>query len=571
MGIREENVTSIALRHVLAALALVTALWALTILLVPPTGEFPLNDDWIYARAVSDWIDTGTYQGHPFSTANLVGQAWWGKLFCAGGGFSFTALRWSTLVLWLFASLATTLSALRLRARPFTAALAGALIIANPIAMNLGYTFMTDVPFMALMALAGLAYLCALDTPRWQWVLLGSLFGAAALLTRQFAILLPIAFVLSSCPWDTRWRRREMLPLLIALVAPWLAAWLLLQFLPSHAAELGHVWDPQVLGNSWGERFFGGLKFYSSSMVLLGCLVLPLAAAQGWHWLRHKEGRVSRRALALACALLFILLTACTGDSNRIPFIGNILYDTGTGPMTLRGILMGSYLWRPVSLGGWWWLPTLAGVLVAGWMVAGCLRWLLLIPGDGRRPLHDPRRRQQCFLMFWAMLMILALYHPWLPVRFDRYLIGALVPVVLLVAMAESGRSLAGRAVQVVTLVALFAFSVLGVQDYFAWNTTRWAMLNKLMNEQGLKPQEIDGGYEFNGWYTSQDYIKESGARAFLRSGPLGWWVVDDRYAISWLPRPGFAKVEEVPYGSWLAGDMGKLLLLKKKDEGVAP
>ena len=167
------------------------------------------------------------------------------------------------------------------------------------------------------------------------------------------------------------------------------------------------------------------------------------------------------------------------------------------------------------------------------------------------------------------MLMILALYHPWLPVRFDRYLIGALVPVVLLVAMAESGRSLAGRAVQVVTLVALFAFSVLGVQDYFAWNTTRWAMLNKLMNEQGLKPQEIDGGYEFNGWYTSQDYIKESGARAFLRSGPLGWWVVDDRYAISWLPRPGFSKVEEVPYGSWLAGDMGKLLLLKKKDDEV--
>ena len=80
-----------------------------------------------------------------------MGQAWWGKLFCAGGGFSFTALRWSTLVLWLFAALATTLSALRLRARPFTAALAGALIIANPIAMNLGYTFMTDVPFMAVV------------------------------------------------------------------------------------------------------------------------------------------------------------------------------------------------------------------------------------------------------------------------------------------------------------------------------------------------------------------------------------------------------------------------------------
>lgn len=537
--------------------------------LVSPSGEFPLNDDWIYARAVKDWIDSGGYHGHPFSTANLVAQAWWGKLFCTGVGFSFTALRWSTLVLWLVAALVTSRGALMLGARPAVAALAGGLILANPIAMNLGYTFMTDVPFMALMALSGIAYLRALERPRWTLILLASLLGAAALLVRQFAVLLPLAFVLASAPWEPRWRSRATLPLVASLVAPWAAAWVLLWFLPSHAAELGHTWDPGVLGNSWSERFWGGVNFQGSSLILLGLCTLPLALAPAGYWLRRKPGRATRRAFAWAAAVVFLVLTACRAQPGRIPFLGNVLYDMGTGPMTLRGIFMGSYLWRPVSIEGWWWIPTALGVFVAAWCVAGTLRWLLLLPGDGRGHPQSPRRRQQAFLMLWAVLMMVALYHPWLPVRFDRYLLGALVPLVLLMAMAPAVRGPLLPVAQWGAFAVIYGFSLLGVQDYLAWNTTRWTMLNELMNEQKIPPEQIDGGYEFNGWYTSPGFIEKDGATAFLRSGPLGWWVVDDQYAISWLPRPGFEAIGETPYDSWLAGDKNKLLLLRKKpDDG---
>ncbi len=554
--------------HRVVALGLVLALWALTLAMVPPVGEFPLNDDWVYAQAVKDWMETGHYEGHIFSTAAFVGQAWWGRLFCELFGFSFLSLRWSTLVLWLAAAFGTSMAALQLRVRPSVAALAGCVIIANPLMMNLGYTFMTDVPFVGLMAVSGLFYLRALESPRWQWVLLGSLFGAAALLTRQFAVLIPAAFVLSLCPWEARWRQRASIPLILSLILPWAAAWGLLKMLPSHAAEMGYAWNPNLLGDTMGERIFGGFKFYGVSMTYLGLFVLPLAIGAVGYWFRYKEGKWQRRVVGFVLVMLPLAAAVCGSTPNRIPFLGNMFFDTGVGPMTLRGINMGSYLWRPVTIGAWWWLPTLLGLAVAGWMLAGTIRWVVLIPGDGRRPLRDARRRQQCFLMIWAVLMVVSLYHPWVPVRFDRYLIGALVPVVLLVAMAPLGRGLGQSLLAWGSLAALYVFSVICLQDYMAWNTTRWVIANRLMNEQGLTAEQIDGGYEFNGWLTSPYYIERQGAGAFLNAGPMGWWVVEDRYAISWLPRAGFSKVEEVRYDSWLAGEKGKLLLLKKKDEG---
>lgn len=554
--------------HRASALALVTLLWGLTLALVSPAGEFPLNDDWVYAQAVKDWMAAGHYTGHLFSTAAFVGQAWWGRLFCDLFGFSFLSLRWSTLVLWLAGAWATSIAALGLGARPRVAALTGCLVIANPLMMNLGYTFMTDVPFVSLMSIAGLFYLRALAHPRWQWILLGSLFGAAGLLTRQFAVLVPAAFVLALCPWEPRWWRRESLPLLAALILPWAAAWGLLKMLPSHAAEMGYAWNPSLLGDTMGERIFGGFKFYGVSMTYLGLFAFPAIIGAAGHWFRHKEGVWQRRAIGFALVMVPMAAAVCGSQPNRIPFLGNMIYDTGIGPMTLRGILMGSYLWRPVTIDGWWWIPTLLGLVAAGWMAAGTIRWIVLIPGDGRKPLRDPRRRQQCFLMLWAVLMVLSLYHPWVPVRFDRYLIGALTPVLLLLAMAPAGKRMGNTLVAWGCLALLYAFSVVCLQDYMAWNTTRWAIANRLMQEQGVTAEQIDGGYEFNGWLTSPYYIERQGAGAFLNAGPMGWWVVKDDYAISWLPRPGFSKVEEVPYGSWLAGDKGKLLLLKKKAEG---
>lgn len=553
-------------RDTAVALAAVALLWALTLLLVSPRGGFPLNDDWIYAQAVRDWIDTGHYTGHPFTSASLVGQACWGKAFSSLFGFSFETLRWSTLVLWLAAALAVSRAALELRAAPFAAALAGGLVIANPIAMNLGYTFMTDVPFMAACALAGVFYLRALADPRPSLILAGSLFAAWGLLIRQFAVLLPLAFLLATTPLLYRIGRRESTKIILPALLPLFAAWGLLQYLAPRTEKLNHPWMPYVLGESAPEIAAGALKFCGVAMVYIGLFALPLVAAAAFAWLRARGSR-ARRLWGLTATLPLVAVTVAWSAPRRIPFLGNMLFDTGVGPLTLRGDVIGGVYWRPVSIGDAWWLPTILGIAAAAWMLAGWLGWLVMIPGDGRRPLRDPRRRRHAFLMLWAALMIGALYHPGLPVRFDRYFLGALVPVLLLLAAATPrARDLRLYAVQLALAAALYTFSLISLQDYLAWNSARWHTLQRLM-AGGVPPENIDGGYEFNGWYTSPHFIARDGDQAFYHAGPLGWWVLGDEWAIAGQPRAGYNVVETIPYHSWLAGNNAELFLLRRNSQ----
>src|SRR5712691_5267918 len=77
---------------------LVSAIVAL-LALVPAAGEFPINDDWLYARAVQSLVERGQLWLPPWGASSFVLQALWGGLFAGLFGFSHTALRLSTLVL----------------------------------------------------------------------------------------------------------------------------------------------------------------------------------------------------------------------------------------------------------------------------------------------------------------------------------------------------------------------------------------------------------------------------------------------------------------------------------------
>ena len=126
------------------------ALMLITVALVPPRGDFPLNDDWIYAKTVEGILETGTYEANPYGDPTLIAQAYWGALFCDLFGYSYPVLRVSTLVLCLLGAWAAAHCA-RACGLPYGAALlSGGIFIANPFVLNLSYTFMTDVPFLAL-------------------------------------------------------------------------------------------------------------------------------------------------------------------------------------------------------------------------------------------------------------------------------------------------------------------------------------------------------------------------------------------------------------------------------------
>src|SRR5205814_6100407 len=51
------------------------------LLLIPPQHEYPIIDDWIYARSVQHQMATGAFQMPGQSQASLVGLTLWGTIW----------------------------------------------------------------------------------------------------------------------------------------------------------------------------------------------------------------------------------------------------------------------------------------------------------------------------------------------------------------------------------------------------------------------------------------------------------------------------------------------------------
>ena len=134
--------------------------WTAAALLVDPRANVPLIDDWLYAASVERLLRVGSLHVGAWSSTVPIVQIAWGTLAALIGGFSHTVLRVSTLVT-AAAGLLAYLGLLRaLDLDPARALLGVATLALYPVWFVLSFTFMTDVPFVAV----SLASLCALAT-----------------------------------------------------------------------------------------------------------------------------------------------------------------------------------------------------------------------------------------------------------------------------------------------------------------------------------------------------------------------------------------------------------------------
>jgi 4-amino-4-deoxy-L-arabinose transferase-like glycosyltransferase len=151
-------------------------------------ANVPFHDDWTYAWSVEHLLKTGQLQVLDWSIHYPFAQILWGALFCLPFGFSFSALRVSTVVLaWLGAvALYGTLRELG-RARSVSL-IATLVLIANPVFFVLSFSFMTDVPFVSVSNIAFFFILRGLHRRSSLELWLGCAFGACAFFIRQIAI-----------------------------------------------------------------------------------------------------------------------------------------------------------------------------------------------------------------------------------------------------------------------------------------------------------------------------------------------------------------------------------------------
>lgn len=546
----------------LYAVLAIVAVWLIAVALINPSGNFPLNDDWCYARAVYSLI--GNHQIHFASiiTMTLIAQVVWGALFCLLFGPSFNALRASTLVLGL-AGLLALYGLLREAKASRWAAVLGCLVFAlNPIYLSLAHTFMTDVPFAALTLIAAYVFVKALKNDSAAMLALGIALACAAVLIRQVGIFLPIGFGLAYLVKNGVRGKSLLTAALPALVT----AAVLVGFL--HWLKVTHRLPPYFNIQAMNSKRFldagprgwilAVLEIARIAYVYLGLFLLPFLIPT-----------ISRKSKALTAKQRN--LNTVTSVVSALVVMGTLLrehlwmpinhvngdYVTifGIGPLKLHDIWITRIPNYPLVPIGVWVAATFAAVIGGA-----LLLWHLMAAAQtfGKRSDESVSSFDRAFLtlMVSVTLMNLAVLVPLTAfVYFDRYLLCAIGFTIVVVALAARSQEKVNRiclAGAVVTLLVLGAFSIAGTHDYMAWNRVRWHAASELMRAQRISPREVDAGAEFNEW-NNYDINGASQDQ---------YGAVYDDYIITFGPVDGYEEMRKYTYRRWLPLGEGAIHVL---------
>jgi hypothetical protein len=545
-----------------AALAALVLLWLAMAAIAGPVGEFPINDDWAYAYSVRALVEEHELRFSGWTATNLLTQTLWGGLFALPFGFSFTALRLSTLVLGLVGVLATYGLLRELRAAPALAFLGALVVAANPIYFALSLSFMNDVPFAAIATLSLYCLLRGLGRGSGLLLAAGFALAALAILARQVGLCLPLAFAcacLARRGFSARTLALAGLPVVLGLALQlgyqrWLA--LTLREPDKYGNQIATLMGEARRG--LGHLFEIAAKISVHSLLYLGLFLAPLllVAAIGC-WRRWRPG--GRLGFALAAAGGAGLLAAAVLRLGlRMPVRGNILTEYGIGPLILKRVDL-------VPLPGAAWQAATIVAIAGGGLVLAFLGLLLfrLVQAllAGRLAEHwDLVFVAAAAAVYTAPILLLGLG----PFGFyDRYLLfllplgGGLAVILLRDVPLPPPAVLLGLGL----IAAMAAFSTAASRDYMELQRARWQALDALTGA-GILPNEIDGGFEFNAWHLYRDDYAD-----WLTEPEKSWyWVDRDTFAVTFAPVDGYAELDRRTVRRWL-GPPATLHVLRRAPE----
>jgi 4-amino-4-deoxy-L-arabinose transferase-like glycosyltransferase len=544
-------------RGELAPVLLICLLWAACWCLSVPAGDIPLNDDWSYALAVKSILETGRFTLIPWSTANVLVQAYWGALFCLPFGFSYEALRLSTFVLATACVVAAYFLFRELGAERPAATLGTLTLALNPLFLQLSTTFMTDIPFTALVVIALWLYVRGANRDAAGPIVAAYGVGILAVLIRQFGVVLPVAFgVAHLVRKDVSWRSLlvAVVPvLLFAAVHLGFQRWMIATGRSSgFTAAVGNLLAVSPGAAWWRAKHLVLLMLPCAGLFTLPCAIYALAG-----------DRLALRAktpLLLGVLFAGLVYAVVLADGAALPHFGSSLQPFGLGPLTLsdtylRGI---NTPFVPGAAAVWAVLTVLScgAVAVVG---AAVLRIALQFAREVRRSDRWGRHWPAALMLslvacYMAALLALGSF----TYVFDRYLVVVVLPLCVLLFLGfPSGEARPGMVAGAGVAVACFAvFSVLATHDWLAWNRARWQAASYLAG-QGVPPEKIDGGYEFNGTYLYRPGFRPEGGRSW-------WWVEDDEYLIASGPVPGYQALQSFDFPHWLWPDDYHVLVLRR-------
>ena len=179
-------------------LAAVLGLYILAAFIIPTTADVAISDDWTYVRSVEILHDTGELKVLPVAAAAVVFQTLWAGLFAEVFGMSLGIVRLATVVLTFASGLAMYGLCRELGINQRRSALGAGVYLFNPLAFVLGYSFMSDPYFTALLTISTYYLVKGLrpDKPSSGYTILASVVISCAFLVRVHGLLILLGAVI---------------------------------------------------------------------------------------------------------------------------------------------------------------------------------------------------------------------------------------------------------------------------------------------------------------------------------------------------------------------------------------
>jgi 4-amino-4-deoxy-L-arabinose transferase-like glycosyltransferase len=420
------------------------------------------------------------------------------------------------------------------------------LLLLNPIYFNLSNTFMTDVPFTTFLILSILFFVKGLRQDRIAPIVQGIVFILLATMIRQLGLLAAGAFSFALLIKGGFTQRT----LFISILASGLPVcvyllynhWLGLQHINPIRYDEGFHRIKQNLFGTDHSTFKYLFRQALNIFVYAGFFIFPLVFRAS----RITIWKSRRRPAFLFCIVVMAGIGIyCLVHRNNIPLMGNIMNPYGIGPVDLRDVtvLRLEHI-EPVPAIVWQ-LLCLVGIIGGG-----VLLWAMI---NSIQNVQENDKPSLCFLLCFAIAYCLVML---VGGTYDRYLI-PLIPVLsvlLLTGLPEQDyptpatNSQAGRYAAVFFFLVGAWFSIAGTANYFSWNRARWSALRYLTHEAGIAPTQIDGGFEFNGYYNYTDDDITSLKEKADPTRKSWWWVHDDAYMVTFGPVDGYEVLKTFPF-----------------------
>jgi hypothetical protein len=550
-------------------LLILVSVWTVIVLIVNPVGEFMVNDDWAFVRA----LETLTFEGRMPTTGwgpswapggpSLIVHLLWARLFTFFGGFSITVLRISVLTLGILGPCAL-LVLLRLAGASPWVALWGALtLVVNPLFLSQSFTYMTDITFAAMAVFSLLFLHAGVQRASTPTLVLGLLFALCSILTRQLGVIIPLAFVIACFlhPRGADLGRWKMV-VLVTLVdlVPWAAYEYFLFTIGStpitqHQVFYNLLLYPQTKGLPSYLTFLY-VNFFQAGLLYVGFLISPVLALKyrlfaGWRAFRYCFIILTSTFLLLESALLLGLIDL------PVFFPRNVIFDFGIGPILLKDTYI-LEITRTATI------PKPLYYLLLYWSILSLGAVLGLMFSSLRRLLGTESGAAHEAIKFLPLLALLAglMYLGTISLGgfHDRYLIPVcMFFIVWVVSDLELGGEqtfgLSAILVGLMPFVLMALFAVLGTHDFMDMKRSQKKAQDYLVHQMNVEPCDMDGGLEFNGYHCYSPDFRP-------REGLSWWWVRKEDYLITLGPLPDYQVVRSFPFKRYFGQD-GAIFVLK--------